>query len=338
LGELIGYDVRSVRDFTDALVDAALLHVRRERQADGCERIYYAPGSALLAAAHDFHRRFPDGYAESPRAAPRAPAVHAEARTRDFAQDVFAAQDDLAEAPARPVQRERHVAPPTRAHPPETASGRPPEAISGELSDLEDHRELSSCANQPAWNTANEEEAGKHSTVDREVARTALAEHRRRCFPGRRADLFDADDLRLVAACSATIDGEYDAKLRAQLDALDAAFALSNGPPAVRYIWQKLDHFLRHEERDRQHRREGERARERATKREIEERRRDREWREQRRCAPPPEVAALLRRLARDRSDPAGRPPEAEIAKSRGEQLARLVALRSEATGDAPNG
>jgi hypothetical protein len=42
LGELIGYDVRSVRDFTDALVDAELLHVRRERQTDGYERIYYA--------------------------------------------------------------------------------------------------------------------------------------------------------------------------------------------------------------------------------------------------------------------------------------------------------
>jgi hypothetical protein len=53
LGELIGYGVRSVRDFTDALVDAELLHVRRERQADGCERIYYAPGPALAPHRSD---------------------------------------------------------------------------------------------------------------------------------------------------------------------------------------------------------------------------------------------------------------------------------------------
>jgi hypothetical protein len=212
LALLTGYDVRSVRHFTDTLEGAGLVRLRRERRPDGSERIHYAPGPALIAAAEAFRGRYPE------------------------------CAKPLSDVPM-PIARQ--------AHPPETLSGRPAEAVSGELSDLEDRREpSSSCARSTA--PANEEQAaGEISEIDRDVARAALAEHRRRRFPDRSATLFDAKDVATVAACSSAIGGDGEAKLRAQLDALEGAFVASKGAPTVRYVWGSLDYFFGHELRGR---------------------------------------------------------------------------------------
>jgi len=58
--------------------------------------------------------------------------------------------------------------------------------------------------------------------------------------------------LGLVAACSAAIEGDRDAKLAAHREALSGAFAASkDGPPTVRFTWGTLEHFLDHVERGR---------------------------------------------------------------------------------------
>jgi len=155
LADLTGYDVRSVRDFATTLVTAALVHVRRERQRDGTERIYYAPGPALLTAVDDFSRRHPDDRAKPLRGLPRAPACPLDPEAlRAVGEQLRATQRELAQARKRIAELESERV--RHAYPPETVSAGPPEAIAGELSDLEDHREpSSSCAQSFARTAAN---------------------------------------------------------------------------------------------------------------------------------------------------------------------------------------
>jgi hypothetical protein len=52
----------------------------------------------------------------------------------------------------------------------------------------------------------------------------------------------------MVAACSAAVGGDAGAKM-------DGAFVASkDGPPTVRFIWEKLEHFLDHVDRGRRRR------------------------------------------------------------------------------------
>ena len=56
----------------------------------------------------------------------------------------------------------------------------------------------------------------------------------------------------MVAACSAAVDGDREAKLAAHCEALTGAFAASkDGPPTVRFTWGTLEHFLDHAARGR---------------------------------------------------------------------------------------
>jgi hypothetical protein len=65
----------------------------------------------------------------------------------------------------------------------------------------------------------------------------------------------------MVAACVAALAGDAEAKMIAQRDAIAGAFLLSKErPPTVRFIWEKLDHFLDHLECGRRRRLAEERA------------------------------------------------------------------------------
>jgi hypothetical protein len=56
----------------------------------------------------------------------------------------------------------------------------------------------------------------------------------------------------MVAACSSVIDGDGEAKRQAHREAIVGAFLVSKeGPPTVRFVWGKLEHFLDHVERGR---------------------------------------------------------------------------------------
>jgi hypothetical protein len=71
---------------------------------------------------------------------------------------------------------------------------------------------------------------------------------------------FDAGELATVSACCAAREGDAEAKLTAHCDAIAGAFLASrDGPPTVRFIWSKLDHFFDHVERGRRKRAEDER-------------------------------------------------------------------------------
>jgi hypothetical protein len=77
-----------------------------------------------------------------------------------------------------------------------------------------------------------------------------------RKHPERKAPTwFDAGEVAMVAACVAAIDGDAESKLQAQRDAIAGAFIASKeGPPTVRFVWEKLDHFFDHVERGRRRR------------------------------------------------------------------------------------
>jgi hypothetical protein len=144
------------------------------------------------------------------------------------------------------------------SHPPEAASGAPPEATSMEHRDQD--QEPSSCEAPleapPAPPAPSEEQQAQVTKEDEEVARRALAERMTRKHPTRPAPRwFDASEVALVAACAAALEGDAEAKMLAQRDAIAGAFAASkDGPPTVRFIWEKLDHFLDHVDRGRRRR------------------------------------------------------------------------------------
>jgi hypothetical protein len=141
------------------------------------------------------------------------------------------------------------------SHPPEPASGAPPEANSMEHRDQD--QEPSSCeAPLEAPPAPSEEQQAQVTKEDEDVARRALADRMTRKHPTRPAPRwFDASEVSLVAACAAALEGDAEAKMVAQRDAIAGAFAASkDGPPTVRFIWEKLDHFLDHVERGRRRR------------------------------------------------------------------------------------
>jgi hypothetical protein len=75
-------------------------------------------------------------------------------------------------------------------------------------------------------------------------------------------------ELALVAACAGELEGDRAAKTIAMSDAIAGAFLASkDGPPTVRFVWEKLDHFLDHVERGRRRRLALERATRRSTER-----------------------------------------------------------------------
>jgi hypothetical protein len=189
--------------------------------------------------------------------------------------------------PLRPPEERRAPvsppAPPTETHPPEAAAATPPEGASMEHRD-QDQIEPSSCettAPEPGRaHAATEEQQGEVTKDDQEVARRALAERMERKHPNRPAPRwFDARELVMVAACSAAVWGDADLKMQAQRDAIAGAFAASkDGPPTVRYIWGKLDHFFDHLDRGRRRRLADERQA---------------RFRAQREAAPAPRLARL---------------------------------------------
>jgi hypothetical protein len=228
-----GYSSRAVRDYVLMLERLGILRLRRERRPNGSDRIYYAPGFVTLVELAAFVERFP----------------------RERAKLL------------RPDSPQAVTAPPTITHPPETAAAAPPEAASREQRD-QDQIEPSSCAMTAAAQTlAAEEQQVEASKEDEEVARRALAERMAKKHPMRAPPRwFDVSEVAMVAACTATLEGDAEAKMTAHRDAIAGAFLVSqDGPPTVRFIWEKLDHFLDHVERGRVRRLAEERAARRRT-------------------------------------------------------------------------
>jgi hypothetical protein len=217
-----GYSSRAVRVFVSVLEKLGIVRLRRERRPNGSDRIYYAPGLVTLIELAAFVERFP----------------------RERAK------------PLRPEPAPAPEAPPTVTHPPEAFAGAPPARVSMEHRD-QDQIRTSSCERpveeppRPA-----EEKQVEVTKEDEEIARKALRARMDRKHPTRPAPRwFDARELAMVAACVATVGGDAEAKRLAQSDAISGAFTASkDGPPTVRFIWEKLDHFLDHVERGRQRR------------------------------------------------------------------------------------
>jgi hypothetical protein len=217
LGRFSGWSTRFVRDHAAALERGGFIRVRRERRADGSERIFYAPGLVTLAALAAFVERFP----------------------RDRAKPV------RREAPSTGAP----TTPPTIAHPPEAATATPSEEASAELRDQD--QEPSSCPSFTPLEPPAQEEQLLVTSEDREVARVALSDRMKRKHPKRPAPRwYDSADVEMVARCTASVDGDRVAKLTANRQAISGAFGASKrGAPTVRFIWGKLEHFLEHVDR-----------------------------------------------------------------------------------------
>ncbi|MCW5831345.1 MAG: helix-turn-helix domain-containing protein [Labilithrix sp.] len=223
IASFTGYSSRAVRDYVSVLEQRGIVRTRRERRANGAERIFYAPGLVTLIELAAFVERFPRQLAKA-----RAPEPV-----------------DVAEPPVTP------------SHPPEAASGAPPEATSME----QDHKfkEPSSSPESPGEEVPQDETRSEEQNAievteeDREIARVALTERMKRKHPKRPPPRwFDAGELALVAACSSAIEGDREAKLQAHRNALAGAYLVSkDGPPTVRFIWEKIDHFFEHADRGR---------------------------------------------------------------------------------------
>jgi hypothetical protein len=103
---------------------------------------------------------------------------------------------------------------------------------------------------------APEEQQVEVAKEDVDIARRALSERMAKKHPTRLAPRwFEAGEIAMVAACAAALQGDAEEKMIAQRDAIAGAFLVSKqAPPTVRFIWEKLDHFLDHVERGRRRR------------------------------------------------------------------------------------
>jgi hypothetical protein len=70
-----GWSIRAVREQTESLERGGFVSIRRERRADGSERLFYAPGHATLSALSDFVGALPARTGEA--ASSRGPTTHA---------------------------------------------------------------------------------------------------------------------------------------------------------------------------------------------------------------------------------------------------------------------
>jgi hypothetical protein len=221
-----GCSTRAVRYHVADLERGGFLVLRRERRANGGERIFYSPGPVMRSALAAVRERYPK---DRPK--------------------VLRPQPPSARLPASPI------VPPTLNHPPEHIAGPPAETVAMEPRD-QDHEPSSSCesaAATPAAVTVEEEEQPTVSKEDREIALWALKERMKRKYPKRPPPRwFDRADVEMVARCTAAVDGDRAAKEDANREAIAGAFAASkDGPPTARFIWEKLEHFVEHVERGR---------------------------------------------------------------------------------------
>jgi hypothetical protein len=229
LARFSGCTARSVRGYAGTLERDGFLRLRRERQANGSERIYYAPGPVLLTALAAFIVKYPK------------------------------------DRPLKVLDRRPPESP--SGGPAETIAGTPEEAVSMEPKDQ--IRTSSSCetddaraadpteaalappVHEPPHDHLPEEEELMVTREDREIARIALAARMKRKHPKRAPPRwYDRADVEMVARCTAAIAGDREAKLKANREAIDGAFCASKeGPPTSRFIWARLEHFLEHVER-----------------------------------------------------------------------------------------
>jgi len=283
LALLTGYDARSIRDFTKQLEACGVLNLVRLKLSDGTARLHYQPGPALLAAVDQFDARYSDERPKPGETAPNGRAAARSVRARPLA-----------------VGDDGHRG----RRPPEMVSGGGAAATSGELPDPRDQKNASFClATEPEAGASNDEPSPQPSELDRNVAREVLGALRERRF-GRRVGLFDTKVVAMVAACVSAVGGDREAKLRAQMDAIQHAFAVSRGTPTPSFVWGSIDHFLDHETQGRGARVEAERALARQARAAEAERLRARELAQHEReaCGPPPEVLQFMAEFQRGKA------------------------------------
>jgi hypothetical protein len=295
LSMLSGYDVRSIRAFVKALESRGFVHVVRLKVADGTARLLYEPGALLLSAVDQFDRHYTDDRSTLSEAPPNA----RNGFRPDHTQLSTATKDaaEKSEHVGRAVKHARSRFPPNA---PEMASAGPAAIASGELPDLRELLNSSSFLAAASGIGTDQEEDLNGSEIDREVAREALAELRKRRF-GCVAGQFDTKDVAMAFACASAVDGDRETKTRAQLDAIAHAFEVSRGNPTPRYIWGSIDHFLEHAASGRIARLEHDKARARRERALEAEREGAREHsrRERERCRMPLEARSLVEQLQR---------------------------------------
>ncbi len=231
LARFSGCTARAVRGYAGTLEHGGFLRLRRERQANGSERIYYAPGPVLLTALAAFIDKFPRerSFKELRRLPPESPSA--------------GLTETVAGAPAEAVSME------------------PKDQIRTSFSCVSDAAivvEPATLAHvpprpEPGVEAGLEEEQFRVTREDREIARIALTERMKRKYPKRAPPRwYDRADVEMVAACTAATEGDREAKLKANRDAITGAFCTSkDGPPTSRFIWGRLEHFLEHVDRGR---------------------------------------------------------------------------------------
>jgi hypothetical protein len=238
LARFSGYSCRALRRAVADLELRGLVDVREQPIATRKHRIEYAPGRAALAVAAGMAANVdPRAAGMSDSYAPAAEMADDDgARTSEISDNCLVAAK--AAAPYRPkgpplIKKKNPLLLLETTHP------------DASTTQSDGRGEDARPCPQPITNE------------DRDVARTALAECFRRQHPDRVPPLvFDPADIEQVAFCAAAIDGDAQSKLEALQDSLAGALRTSKGaPPTVRYIWGRIEHFLRHAERGRRIRR-----------------------------------------------------------------------------------
>ena len=216
--------------------------LRRERPGYESDRIYYAPGPAA-AIAGILPQTTPMAALPPAAIAGRAAAIAgAAATTAALVPAALAgrAPPDVVHTQAFPAPAGNRQELPPATDPPNQKKNKRLLLISERDAARADDRD-------PRQDGRPTHDGPKLTDADLEVARMAMTECLQRAHPGAAGPFrLDDSDVRLVAACAAAVTGNREAKLQALRDAIDGAYRTSHGAPRVRFIWGKLEHFLRH--------------------------------------------------------------------------------------------
>jgi hypothetical protein len=228
---------RAVRRYLAILrLRGLILEVRRWRDAEGHERVAYAPGSAFLAAFGRYvHGRKPvDTMARGPRTPWPGNGDHSSMDLVPFGETAAQPEEEepvfnLCEQPERVSARELDELLSDEPPPPppvdETAAdnGNAGELVEVRVYDL-----------APPVEVPDELPAVEVETI----ARGTLAAWWQRRHPNARRRLWDTSDLAPVVARVHDLSGDAAARTQAMRDALDGAWSRSTGAPSLRFVFE----------------------------------------------------------------------------------------------------
>jgi hypothetical protein len=238
LGQLMRVDERTVRAAIAPLVLAGFLTLRKERQAGGWDRIYYAPGPVALAALEDWVRLYPKG--DTPENRPPRP------RPVQRIPDPVEVADPISDEPVSYTDLNFLE---TEAKRPLALAGVAGDVVAAPPSGTQENKASTDRGSERTTPTTPAASPAERAKGERAaLARETLAAHHARKHPDMPPPrLWNAANVALVVACLNALPGDIEAQRELVRDALSGAVGSSRkGFPTLGFVFGRAEWTLDH--------------------------------------------------------------------------------------------